>query len=240
VPSRVLRELHALQQRFSRWPWVGWIRFGSLRRLTPVSRQWGSDRGLPLDRYYIEGFLGTHALDIRGHVLEIKDDAYTRRFGGDRVTRSDVLHAAEGNPKATIVADLAGALHIPSDTFDCVILTQTLQYIYDLQAALRTLYRILKPGGVLLATVPGISQCNRAMERWDDYWRFTTLSSRRLLAETFPPKLLTVESYGNVLAATAFLQGLASEELRQDELDQHDPDYELLITIRAVKPEVVV
>jgi hypothetical protein len=38
-----------------------------------------------------------------------------------------------------------------------------------------------------------------------------------------------------VLAAAAFLQGLSSRELRADELDYHDPDYELLICVRAVK-----
>jgi hypothetical protein len=47
---------------------------------------------------------------------------------------------------------------------------------------------------------------------------------------------VTVQAHGNVLAAMAFLHGLVSEELRQDELDYFDPDYEVLITIRAVKP----
>jgi SAM-dependent methyltransferase len=193
---------------------------------------------MPIDRYYIERFLRVHAADICGHVMEIRDDAYTREFGGDRVTKTDVLHAVAGNPQATIVADLAGADHITSDTFDCVILTQTLQFIYDAPAAVATLHRILKPGGILLATFPGISQSNRRMERWDDHWRFTTVSSRRLFGERFPPELVTVEAHGNVLVAIAFLHGLAAQELRLEELDHVDPDYEVLITVRAVKPAV--
>jgi hypothetical protein len=44
-----------------------------------------------------------------------------------------------------------------------------------------------------------------------------------------------VKSHGNVLVASALLQGLAAEELRRQELDYRDPDYELLITLRAVK-----
>ena len=239
LPERVRRRIRAMQRRLGLWPPVGWVRFGSLRRLQPISRKFGFDRGQCIDRYYIENFLAAHAADIRGHILEIGDDTYTRRFGGERVTRSDVLHVQEGNPKATIVADLAsGADHIPSDTFDCIIFTQTLQCIYDVRAALRTLYRILKPGGVLLATFPGISQISRYdMDRWGDYWRFTTLSARRLFEEIFPPECVKVNAHGNVLAAIAFLHGLAAEELREDELDYHDPDYELLITVRAVKPE---
>jgi ubiquinone/menaquinone biosynthesis C-methylase UbiE len=137
-----------------------------------------------------------------------------------------------------MVADLTCADHIPSDTFDCILLTQTLQFIYDVRAALKTLYRILKPAGILLATFPGISQISRYdMERWGDHWRFTSLSSRRLFAEVFPSARVTVEAHGSVLTALAFLHGLAMEELRQEELDARDPDYEVVITVRAVKPE---
>jgi glycosyltransferase involved in cell wall biosynthesis len=220
------------------YPPVGWARFGGLRRITPISRVWGFDRGLPIDRYYIERFLSAHASDVRGRVLEIGSDTYTRRFGRGWVTRSDVLSVAEGNPKATIVADLTCADHLPSGIFDCILLTQTLQFIYNVRAALKTLYRMLKPTGILLATFPGISQISRYdMDRWGDYWRFTSLSSRRLFAEVFPSAQVTVEAHGNVLTALTFLHGLAAEELRQEELDFHDPDYEVVITARAVKPE---
>jgi SAM-dependent methyltransferase len=210
------------------------VRWGTLRRLTPVSRVFGFDRGLCIDRYYIENFLAHHAADIHGRVLEIGDDAYTRRFGGERVTRSDVLHAVAGNPKATVVADLTCADHIPADTFDCIIVTQTLPFVYDVRAALGHVHRILKPGGVLLATFPGISQISRYdMDRWGDYWRFTDAAARRLFGDVFGPASVTINTYGNVLAACAFLHGLAAHELKQEELDYHDPDYQVTITVRA-------
>ena len=83
----------------------------------------------------------------------------------------------------------------------------------------------------------GISQISRYdMDRWGEYWRFTSLSARRLFEEVFLPADVTVRSYGNVLAATAFLHGVAEGELRRDELNYHDPDYEVLITVRAIKP----
>jgi glycosyltransferase involved in cell wall biosynthesis/SAM-dependent methyltransferase len=215
------------------------VRFGTLRRVTPVSRRFGWDRGgLPVDRYYIEHFLQRHARDIAGHVLEVRDDAYTRKFGADHVLRADVLHPTADNPKATIVADLTSAEHIPSDTFDCIVLTQVLPFIPDVPAAVRTLHRILRPGGVVLATVPGISQIVRYdMDRWGDYWRFTSLSARRTFECGFPDGEVRVEAHGNVLAATAFLQGLSSRELRPEELDYHDPDYEVTITVRAMKAQ---
>jgi SAM-dependent methyltransferase len=216
-------------------PRVGHVDLGSLRRLAPISREFGYDRGQPIDRYYIENFLAQYADDIRGHVLEIEDDAYTRKFGGARVTAIDVLHVSEGNPNATIVADLSCADHIPSDIFDCVILTQTLMYIYNMGEALRTLHRILRPGGVLLATFPGICQADRD---WEEvfYWQLTSRSAWRLFSDVFPRENVAIEAHGNVLVAISFLHGLAAGELRPEELDYHDPAYEVLITARALKP----
>jgi ubiquinone/menaquinone biosynthesis C-methylase UbiE len=171
-------------------------------------------------------------------VLEIKHNSYTLKYGGKRVTKSDVLHKVEGNPDATLVADLSDAGHIPSDTFDTIIFTQTLQFIYDIHSTVSTLYRILKPGGILLATASGLAQISREdFEMWGEYWRFTSLSARLLFEEVFPKENVEVCSYGNVLAAVAFLEGLAAEDLKKRELEVHDPNYEILIAIRAIKPE---
>lgn len=226
-------------KRLMAWPRVGRVQFGSLRRLTPISDVFGADRGSPIDRYYINGFIARHQDDIRGRVLEIGHDLYTRRYGGNRVTRSDVLHVSADNPAATIVGDLTSAEHIPTDAFDCIIFTQTLQCIYDIRAALRTLHRVLKPGGTLLTTCHGISQLSPFdMERWGEYWRFTTRSAQRFFEEVFPPERIEVRAHGNVLVAVAFLHGLAEAELAEDELDYHDPAYQVVITVKAVKPPV--
>ncbi len=223
-----------------RWPVVGLVRFGNLRRVRPISKVFGLDRGARercIDIYYIERFLSEHAEDICGRVLEIGENTYTRRFGGVRVAHSDVLHARGDNPNATIVADLTVGDQIPSNAFDCIICTQTLQFIYDVHAAIRTLYRILKPGGVLLVTFTGISQISRYdMDRWGDYWRFTPKSAGMLIGECWPPHGITVETHGNVLLAVAYLHGLTTHELRSEELGYRDQDYPLIITIRAIKP----
>ena len=237
--SRYLtRETRRRLARLAVWPPVGWVRFGQLRRLKPVTTDYGNSRGLEIDRYYIEKFLSDHAADIHGHVLEIKHNTYTLKYGGDRVTRSDVLHKVQGNPHATIVADLSNGDHLPSDTFDTIIFTQTLQFIYDIHSTVATLYRILRPGGILLATMSGMAQISREdFEMWGEYWRFTSLSACLLFEEVFPKENILVRSYGNVLAAISFLEGLAVEDIKRKELDSHDPNYEVLIAIRAQKPE---
>jgi SAM-dependent methyltransferase len=208
-------------------------RFGSLRRLSPVSREFGYDRGKPIDRYYIERFLAANADVIKGRVLEIGDSGYTRRFGGNRVTRSDVLNIEPGDPKTTIVADLARADHIPSDSFDCLVITQTLHLIYDLPGAVGTLYRILTPGGTLLTTFPGISPLST--DRWAHtwYWALTPLSAARLFGDVFGSDKVEVTAHGNVLTSVAFLEGLATRELRREELDVDDPQFPMLITVKA-------
>ena len=216
-------------------PPPGSVRFGDLRRLRPLSERFGFDRGTPIDRYYIEDFLSRHAGDIKGRVLEVGDASYTRRFGV-AVTRSDVIDPDESNPHATIFGDLTSADHVASDSFDSVICTQVLLLIFDVRAALSTLERILRPGGVLLVTVPGITKVSRGeAERWGDYWRFTAQSARRLFEEVFPPGEVQVETHGNVLAAVAFLHGMAAEELSREELDAHDPDFEVTVAVRAAK-----
>jgi SAM-dependent methyltransferase len=213
---------------------VGAIDWGALRTVTPISDDYGVDRGSPIDRYYIEGFLERHSQDIRGRVLEIHDGRYARRFGGDRVQRLDVLHAGPGNPEATIEADLTDAPQIPDGMFDCVICTQTLMFIYDVPAAIRTLERILAPGGAALVTVSCVSRiCQPEMEIWGDWWRFTSKSARRLFEQSFPEESVQVESHGNVLAGVSMLYGIAAEELTESELDHADRNFEVLLAVRA-------
>jgi SAM-dependent methyltransferase len=209
---------------------------GDLRRVTPIDSGFGLGRGKPVDRHYIESFLRQHAHDVRGRVLEVAEDTYTEQFGGGRVTRRDILHVDDSNPRATLIADLADADDVPGDSFDCFICTQTLTYIYDVKGALATIRRILRPGGVLLATVPGISQMSPYdRDRWGEYWRFTAQSLGRLLGEAFGSEHVAVEAYGNVLASTALLQGLCAGDLRLDELEHRDQRYQMLIAGRAVK-----
>jgi len=228
----------SMQRRYRlQWPRMGSVDFGNFYRLTPVSPIFGMDRGLPIDRYYIEKFLGDHSADVRGHCLELGDPYYIKKFGADRVTKIDVLHYVEGNPQATIVADLTCADHVPADTFDCIIFTQTLQMIYDMKEALRHVYRVLKPDGVLLLTSHGISKIGRRLGRddWGEYWHITTQSAAKLFDETFPGADVTVGSFGNVLTAMCALQGIVSDEIGKRELDHFDPDFEVIVTVRAVK-----
>jgi SAM-dependent methyltransferase len=241
LPAHTRRWLRVRQARYGSTPVFGTVRFGSFRRLSPIHRGFGVGRGTYVDRYYIDKFIAAHSADVRGHVLEVGVEVYTRKYGGDRVIRSEILDIRPDLAGVTIVADLASADHLPSASFDCILVAQTLQYVYEVRDAIRTLHRILRPSGVVLATVPGIAQIAPEESKYcGDYWRFTSFSAERLFAEHFPPDGVAVRSFGNVLAATAFLHGLAAEELRPGELDHVDPEYQFLVCVRAEKAAVPV
>jgi SAM-dependent methyltransferase len=199
----------------------------------PLSRHFGYDRGTPIDRYYIERFLGECAADVKGRVLEIGDDSYSRRFGGNRIERQDILHVHAGNPRATIVGDISEPGLLPPASFDCIVLTQTLHLIFDMAAAVRALHAALKPGGVALVTVPGISPIDRGEWGRSWYWSLTAASAQRLFAPPFGEANIRVDWHGNLFAATAFLRGAACEEVRQAKLDLRDEAYPVTITVRA-------
>lgn len=235
VPANTKRWLYNKGYLKNNNPEVGKVNLGDLKRKTPLSRQFGYDRGGPIDRYYIEGFLKKNADLIKGNVLEIGDNDYTAMFGKDNISKSDVLHIHEGNPIATIIGDLSDAPHIPDNSFDCFILTQTLHLIYDFHAALRTCYRILKPGGTLLLSVPGISQIDHGEWESSWFWSFTARSMKLAMEKTFPQSDIAIETFGNVLTSTAFLYGMGVNEIRKEDLDFHDPSYQQIITVKATK-----
>ena len=214
---------------------LGSVRLGDVGGVEPISDQFGFDRGTPIDRFYIEQFLRHNAGDIAGRVLEVGDDAYCRRFGAGRVTQQDVLHVNADNPAATIVGDLSQQGALPAASFDCLVLTQTLHLIFDLQAAVAEMHRGLKAGGVLLLTVPGISRIDRGEwgSRW--FWSLTPAAAARLFGSVFGADNVRVESHGNVFGATAFLQGLAVEEVDTAKLAVQDSCFPVIVTVRARK-----
>jgi SAM-dependent methyltransferase len=211
------------------------VDFGDLFRVKPFSKEFGEDRGGAIDRYYIEKFLAKNSQNIHGKVLEVADNSYTIRFGRERVTLSEILDIESDNPKATLIADLRNAPHIPDDTYDCIILTQMLHFVYEYQDVINTCFRILKPGGHLLLTVPGISPID--YDDWEHYWHwsFTKRVIEKILGEIFDKNKIEVSSYGNVFSATSFLFGVGLPEVKKDMLDYNDSHVQVIVSAKAQK-----
>ena len=209
-----------------------WPRWGNFRRTTPFSSAFGFDRGTPIDRYYLERFLASHRGEIAGDVLEIQCRGYTERFGGVIAAADTLDIRAEFNP--TYCCDLADCGDVvPSDRYDCFLLPNTLQHVRDLEPALRHALRIVKPGGVILASTAGFVPL---IPDGPDYWRVTVDGWRVLAQRVWGGCDVAIQSHGNCLTALAALYGVAYEELTTGELEASDPRYPVLVTIRCRKP----
>ena len=205
-------------------------------RRSPLSDCWGYDRGTPVDRYYIRRFLERHRADIRGDTLEVMDTHYSQRLGTDVLTRS-VVDIDPTNPRATIVADLGVADSLPESRFDCFVATQTLQLVPDIREAIRNGWRCLRPGGVMLATLPVVSRLHGSIDDEGDFWRTTPAAATLLFGEVFGRDAVTIDAYGNHRTCIAFLSGMAHEELARRDLETVDPRFPLLVGVRAVRNE---
>ena len=204
---------------------------GGVRSVKPISTSYGFDRGKPVDRYYIESFIEENKKHIKGVCLEITDNEYTKKYG-KHVTKSDVLDINTGNKQANIYGDLQDVSHIPDNTYDCFILTQTLLMIDDYEAAIRESKRILKPGGVMLVTLSTLSPVWNIKHHM---WRFTGASANYIFGKYFSRKKYEVNTYGNALTGQAFWVGMAIEDLTKEELEYNDPHFPVVVTIKATK-----
>ena len=204
-------------------------RFGDLRRLEPLSK-WGSTRGVPVDRWYIERYLSDRAHLVRGHALEVLEDLYASRYGAESV---DVLDIDADNPRATVIGDLCHPATLSPGRYDVAVVTQTLQLIPRPLDAVRNVISALKPGASLLVTVPALSRLANDLDRW----RWTPLGLQELLTEAAPAGAEVVTTgLGNGLAARAFLFGLAVRDVGEQVLERSDPDYPVVVGARVVVP----
>jgi len=201
----------------------------------PLSNYYGLDRGKPIDRFYIENFLEQNKLYIQGVCLELLNNNYTMIYGGEKVTKSDILDNDELNKKATIIDDLRQLKKISDNVYDCIILTQVFQFIDDVDAGISECYRILKNGGVLLVTLPSLSRIDCVAGVEGDYWRFTEASARYLFGKKFNPARLSISTYGNARSGIYFYAGLAQEDTERKILEDNDHYFPLIITIKAIK-----
>ena len=205
----------------------------------PISKVFGFDQGLPIDRYYIEKFLFENKHLIKGVTLEIAESTYTKKFGGKKVKKALLFNVKKSRSKADIIGNLATGEGIKENLVDCFIMTQTLPFIYDIHSTVKNAVKILRPGGSLLVTVPGITQISRYdMSRWGQYWSFTDLSLRKLFEEVVPSSFINIKTFGNVKSAAYFLYGFAQHELIREELECHDSDYQLIIGAVVQKPKL--
>jgi SAM-dependent methyltransferase len=150
-----------------------------------------------------------------------------------------IVDIDDSNREVALIADLCEPASLGEPRFDCIILTQTLQFLLDPAVGLENCWTALRPGGTLLVTVPTVSREDPDAEG-RDYWRFTPAGLARFLEMTLTTSTcqpeIAVTGAGNVTTASAFLYGLAAEELRDEDLTNHDPAFAIVACARVSKP----
>lgn len=196
----------------------------------PISRQFGTERGTPVDRYYIERFLEEHKQMVTGDVLEIEDSTYSFRYGEERLQQAIVMDVGKEGEDISFRGNLETGEGIRDEIADCFILTQTLMYIFDLRSAVHHIARLLKRGGTMLVTCSGISQnSKRCMDEYGCCFNFNKDALRRLFEQESDMEVLEVGSYGNVKTVSAHLNGLCCEDLAEDDFTPNDKYYPLIV-----------
>ena len=211
--------------------------FIDIGRLKPISNKFGFDRGIPVDRYYIDSFLDANKNFITGQIVEVSEKFYSEKYHSGENDIISILTYNQNLSELSIFCDLSKPETIPESYANCFICTQTLNFIYDIENSIYSCHKLLKRDGVFLGTVSGLSQIsNYDMERWGDYWRFTTLSTQKLFEKYFGVGNVQVFTYGNLSASICLLQGISVNDLpNNDFLDEIDDRYQVIIGIKAFK-----
>lgn len=70
----------------------------------------------------------------------------------------------------------------PDNHWDMVILSQTLEHIFDFRKAIAEIYRIVKPGGYAIIDSP-FMYIHHPEANFADYWRFSPQALQKLIEE---------------------------------------------------------
>jgi SAM-dependent methyltransferase len=122
---------------------------------------------------------------LSGHVLDVgcghrPYEAWAPK-GGNGVTRYTGLDVTPGEG-VDVVVGANDVWPIADHSVDCLIFTQVLEHVADRHHVLGQMSRVLKPGGVILLTVPFIFVAHGLPH---DYARFTTAGVRALFEDQY-------------------------------------------------------
>jgi len=199
-------------------------------RVLPISRTFGAERGTPIGRYYIDLFLKKHSTAVKGRCLEFGGATYKSYF--PHAGQYEVISIKEG-PGIDYVGDVHNLSSLPVGIFDSIICTQVFEHLSHPHIAAKSLYSMMKPGGVLLFTVPFINNIHYSPT---DFYRFTPYGCRLILEEV-GFVINEIDYGGNSLVSVGSLLGLVAEDFSKEELSIKDPIYPYNNLIKAIKPE---
>jgi len=120
------------------------------------------------DRYLLNRQIKEVSSYIKGQVLDVgagELNRYSGHFKCEKYIRMDIRKR-----DGIDVVGSANNIPFPDNIFDSVVCTQVFEHLESPEKSAKEIYRILKPGGHLLVTVP---QMNELHEEPNDFFRYT-------------------------------------------------------------------
>ena len=119
-----------------------------------------------------------------------------RSFVSGQLIGYDSLDLFPRHTLVTYVGDIQNMTMIQDETYDTALCMEVLEHVPDPFRAAREIYRILKPGGILVMSVPHLS---RLHDEPHDYYRYTRHGVRCLL-EQAGFEVLQLEKRGGIFS----------------------------------------
>src|SRR5262249_42145279 len=123
---------------------VGVINFGDFNRRSPFCPHFGSSRGTPIDRYYLNKFIEELRNDVVGDTLEIGGVAHNQQLYG--FTRAKTYQTLDVKRKVgvSIVGDVHNPDLLKSNSFDSIIVFNVLEHCEKPWTVIDNMYNWLK------------------------------------------------------------------------------------------------
>lgn len=157
--------------------------------------------GLTLHRT-VTGFLQKYAM---GRILDVGAGTLAWKYIALRYCQSyESIDFKRTHPELSHIGSIE-SMPLPSDHYDSALSVQVLEHVPDTDTALREVYRVLKPGGIFVLSVP--HYCYLHNEPYD-FYRFTKYGIATVLKRA-GFRVLNVSSAGGFFSFLHHVVGTA-------------------------------
>ena len=141
-------------------------------------------RGQVLSTAYTQELLGPRTY---GRVLNVGAGIQSHNYQYNLRLNNDEYHTLEisAGQATTYIGSVTDMPMVPTASYDWVLANAVLEHVDDMQAAVREIARVTKPGGRIYLQTPFHNEIHFVPNAFKDYWRLTPFGYEELLKGMF-------------------------------------------------------